>query len=468
MPTISGLGASSNAGVAALVQQQLASEREPLTRLEEQRSDLQDRISAYATLSGKLRALRNAADEFRWSGQLSAVNQFTATSSQPEVVAATAGGAALPGVYSVTVGQIARAHSLGSLELDGSQELSLAGSYRLRIEQGGASHEVAVTIAEGATLSEALSVIAGAINEAVPGLQAAPVVTHSGDGRYRLLIAARETGTANAVTAIRDLEGELAATLGLAGEAAPGGDHPATVQAAADAELSISGLSVVSGSNHIENILPGLTLDLRAPTTDAASVTVAGDAEAVTTDLQSLLASYNDLLDHVRTQTAGADENGEGRGAFTGDVLFMGLRSQLRAAATAQLSTGSLRRLTDLGISVDREGHLTLTDTSKLSERLAEDAEAVARLFNDENQGIALGLVNLTDRYVRTGGLVASHRQLEVSRQRFLDRRITQMEVYLERRAELLTDQLGEMQSMMATLQNQQAYLAQAFGSGSL
>jgi flagellar hook-associated protein 2 len=176
-----------------------------------------------------------------------------------------------------------------------------------------------------------------------------------------------------------------------------------------------------------------------------------------------VLDAYNELLDYVREKTSGADSEGEGRGPLTGDTIFMTLRGQLRSLATDAvpdlLGESQLVRLSEIGITASREGRLTISDQDAFEEALLDRPDEVERLFADEDEGVAVRTVELIDRYVNAGGLLASQRQLAQIRQRTLDQRIEREETYLARREEQLAEQLAALQNMMYQLQQQQQIL---------
>ena len=463
MATISGLSATQNSAVYDLVQQYMFLERQPLARLENSRAEIRAQSGAYTDLATKLRALRTAADGFQWFGSLTPLNTFSASSSNSDVLGATAGGGAAVASHTVHVASLARAHSLVSDAFAGEEDAALAGTHTLEIVQGDEAYQITVTVAEGDTFGDVLRSLATAVNDSGADLTATVATTDARSGTKRLLVTSQLTGTGAMIQSVADADGKLATALGLTGSSGGSAYSANTVQAAADAVFTVNGLDFISSTNRISGALAGVTLNLLAPTTGDVTVTVARDVEAVTQRVEGLLTAYNELVGYVREKTSGADETGAGRGMFTGNTLFMSLRTRLRQTATANvpdpLDTSTLKRLAQIGITAERDGKLTISNRSDFEEALETRAGEVERLFNDEEEGVAVRMVTLVDTYVKAGGLISQQRKLIQGRERIYDRRIAQMEVTLARREEQLTEELGSLQNILYQLTSQQSYL---------
>lgn len=463
MSSINGIGVSQDSGVYNLVQQYMVLERAQMNRLQAQQDETATRSAAFTDLGSRLRDLRSAVSDFRWSGSLTPLNTFTVSSGDGSVVEAAASGSAAEGHHAVTVSSLARAHSIASEELDGEETSTLAGTHSFQLVQGEESYQISVTIDEGDSNREALSKIVAAINSSGSGVAASLAATDSRTGRFRVLVTSKTTGTGGIISELSDTSGNLATAIGLAGISGEGKYTANTVQAAADAMFTVDGLEFISSSNHVTGALTGFTLTLVGISTAPVSISVERDVEAVTESVQELLDTYNALVDYVRNKTRAADSEGTGRGMLTGDTLFMTLRSRLRTAATGAVtdSTGqsSLQRLSQIGITTTREGRLTVSDADALAAALETNPHEVERLFSDEEQGVAVRLVELVDSYVSAGGLLTQQRQAARVRERALDQRIAREEAFLARREEELTQKLAALQSVLVELSWQQKWM---------
>ncbi|MFH1144579.1 MAG: flagellar cap protein FliD N-terminal domain-containing protein, partial [Candidatus Eisenbacteria bacterium] len=135
--TTGGISSTSDSQIAALVQNYLQLERLPLTRLETNRSILDQQLAAFQELKEHLRDLRTALDPFRWTGALTPLNCFQASSSQEGVLTATVSGSAAEGSHTITVQSLARAHSVGSAAFAGDAIATVSGTHGFQITAAG-------------------------------------------------------------------------------------------------------------------------------------------------------------------------------------------------------------------------------------------------------------------------------------------------------------------------------------------
>jgi flagellar hook-associated protein 2 len=87
-----------------------------------------------------------------------------------------------------------------------------------------------------------------------------------------------------------------------------------------------------------------------------------------------------------------------------GDASVRSISGQVRSALGAQRgdSTSTLHTLSDIGVSFQKDGKLSL-DKSKLEKALATDPQAVASLFAG-TEGIAVKLDKQLDGLLKSGG----------------------------------------------------------------
>ncbi|MNF93410.1 Flagellar hook-associated protein 2 [compost metagenome] len=198
-----------------------------------------------------------------------------------------------------------------------------------------------------------------------------------------------------------------------------------------------------SQDNQLEDIIPGVTLSItqKGPLT----VDIKPDTEAITTDVQSWVDSYNAMLDvftaQVNTPEGGLYANGSARG----------MQSAIKNTLYTTSPDGQM--LANYGITSDPyTGKLTL-DTEKLQTALAENPEDVAALFKD----VATQLDELIYGYTSTGGpIYTSQQTLEMEKSRIqadmdaLDRRMEK--VYQQYLAEFsyAAEVMSTMEATMA------------------
>ncbi len=466
---ITGIGSSNKqSSVYSLVQQYMVAERVPLQRLEQSKTAFGTNLTAFSDLAGKLRNVRSSLDGFRWSGSLTPLNSFTGTSSS-EAVNLTVSGTAAEGAHTIAVHSLARAHSVASNAFVGDESTTLGGAHTFELRQGEETHKISVEVDLEATNREALRAIVTAINDSDARVTASLVRTDSRTDEYRILLTSKDTGTDAIIHGVSDMgDSKLAKNVGLAGASEELNFAANTVQDAADATFSIDGLEFVSSTNRVSDALLGVTLTLNNVTEDPTMVTIERDVETVKGKVDEWITAYNELVDFVREQTQGADSDGEGRGRLTGNSLFMSLRSNLRLLATNPVAdetgTAAFAHLGQIGITADREGHLSISNNDLFEDTLLTQSSEIERLFGDENDGVAVRMTDLIDGYVKSGGLITQERKAISGRQRLIDQQIATQESYLIRREEQLTEELGALQATLYALSSQSQYLS-AFGN---
>ncbi|MCK4304835.1 MAG: flagellar filament capping protein FliD, partial [Candidatus Eisenbacteria sp.] len=443
-----------------LVQQYMALEQVEINRLQASKEEIENQQSSLTELSSQFRDLRSEANKFRWGGISSPINTFGASSGDTSIVTVSADATAAEGTHTVSVQSLATAHSIASAQFAGEEAFSLVGDYVFEIVQGEETYEVSVTIDEGSSNYDAMRAVVLAINASGADVTASLAAIDARTDSYRLLLSSKTSGMEGLIGQIADTSGNLTAVLGLAGFSEEGNYSANTLQGAANTNFTIDGLEFVSYSNHISDALTGITLDLNGVSEATVTLSIERDVEAIQESVQEFLEAYNNTLNYVRNLTSGADASGEGRGALTGDTMYMTLRRQLRRYVTAEVPdpTGQsdLVRLAQMGITTDREGRLSISDSSAFEDALRMKPDEVERLFSDQDHGIGVRMVELMDLYVGAGGLISQQRSLVQSRGRTLDQRIAREETYLEKREEQLTTKLAVLQQMMTDLQTQQ------------
>ncbi len=218
--------------------------------------------------------------------------------------------------------------------------------------------------------------IRDAINAANVGVNAS-ILNVGGTNPYRLVLQSAPGGSAASLRI--GVSGD-AALAGLLAYDPAGGQSLTQTVAAQDANLTVNGLEVTSGSNTLTDAIQGVTLTLAK--VGSTTVTVGRDPAAAQTAAQGFVKAYNDLNTLLHDLTR-FDAEKDGSGALVGDSAARTIQSQLRSALSSALAGGNsntLRVLSQVGMSFQKDGSLQL-DSGKLSQALASDPAGVARLF---------------------------------------------------------------------------------------
>jgi flagellar hook-associated protein 2 len=466
---VTGATSTASQAVQNTAYQLMATDRIPLQRLQAQKAELDSRTKGYQGLGSKLSSLLTLARSFATTGSANPLQAVTVTNGDSAAFTVKSDGTAEAGSHTVEVLQTASRHAIASvpIEVDSAvtggtagRSAAEAGGTRFRISTATTSMEYSVDLTPGATQGEAMDAIARAINAAEGPVTAGVIAL--GDGRSRLVLQSASTGEAARITAVEDLEGAWMANLQLAGQE---GSDPlsSTVQTATDARLRIDGIEVTAPENTVRTALPGVTIELHAVSSPVA-VQVEPDAAAVAKSVQDFVTQYNAAMDEVRRLTQPADNSGQNRGLFTSDAAVSRLRTALRDAVALPMPAGnSIRTLSELGLTTDRQGHLQVDDT-KLRTAVETDPRGVNALWTGAG-GVASRFVKLLEGYGPNGTTYT--RQLDAwrSQGKTLDTRIARENTTLARRETTLIDQLAKMQSTVASLAAQQNYLGSLLAS---
>lgn len=381
---LSSPGIGSGLDVNSLVSQLMALEQRPLSLLNTKEAKLQAQLSAYGSMKGALSSFQSAVASLASPAKFSAAKASVADAT---VVSANAASSASPGSYSIEVQTLAQAQKLKSGTFATTD--ATVGTGTLTIQFGtysGGSFALnpdksAKTISIGSANSS-LAGVRDAINAADAGVSAS--IINDGSG-YRLVIASKDTGQANALKISvddDDLDDTDAAGLSLlAYNAATGGTtNLSQTVAAQNATAVIDGITVTKSSNMLTDAIDGVTLTLLKEG-GATSLTVAKDTTGIKSAVEAFVKSFNDL-NATLTNLSKYDAASKQASILTGDATVRSVQSQLRGLFNTALSTagGGLTTLVDIGVTFQTDGTLKL-DSSKLTAALNNSAKDVSTLF---------------------------------------------------------------------------------------
>ncbi|WP_010628898.1 flagellar filament capping protein FliD [Halomonas sp. KM-1] len=443
MTTISSLGIGSGLDLNGLLDQLNAAERKKLEPIKLQQKNHQAKISAYGKLQSALTKLQEAAAKLNDPKFFQNVSSNVVGSG----VKAAAKSDAPPGRYSVNVDKLATAQSIVANGVESRTAKLGAGQITLTLGNG-TSKEIAIDPAKSS-----LEDVRKAINDSKSGVTAT-IVNDGQDKPHRLVITSNKTGTESAVTA--EFSGELAAHLGAGAEI--------TVHAQ-NASLTVNGIQITSQTNQVEGAIQGVTLDLEEKTKEDGSVTVVVERNtlAIREGISGFVKAYNDLRKTVSELTSFNADTGAA-GELLGDGALRTVESRLRGVLSGGVEQGELRMLSDLGITLQRDGTLKL-DEEKMSGLVAGNPQALASFFAGENKagGLSGKLGETLDQVLRDRGLLDNAKRGLESRITGLKERHERMERSIEQTIQRYRVQFGQLDAMIASMNQVSDYLFQQF-----
>ena len=388
---VSAPGIGSGLDVNGIVGQLMAAERQPLIALSKQEAAYTQKLSAFGQMRGALASFQNALQGLASGGRFQALS---ATSSDSQVLTASAGGKAVPASYQIETTQLAQQHKLASAgyasvnDVVGSGTLTIQfGTYDSGANTFTANADKATKNITIAPAGNTLAGIRDAINAANAGVTATIVNDGSAAGN-KLVLTSADSGAANSLKiSVADDDGTPLDGGGLSALAydptavAGSGKNLGQTAAAQDALLKIDGIAVRQSTNTVKNAIDGVTLNLAQTNAGKAlTLTVSRDTKAVTDAVQAFVKAYNDASGTIRKLTA---FNGPGatNGVLLGDATARTIQTQLRGLLNAPVdSGGALTTLSQIGVSFGKDGTLAL-DSTKLDTAIANNFDGIAALF---------------------------------------------------------------------------------------
>lgn len=214
------------------------------------------------------------------------------------------------------------------------------------------------------------------------------------------------------------------------------------IDRAGDAQISLDGITVSRSGNTIDDLIPGVTLNLHGTGDSPVEVSVEPDNESIKNGIINFVGYYNQLLTdiHVLTREDSslieqleyltdeeAEEYREKMGLFQGDITLNQLRTRLQRIMMDPYpgeDSGDVVLLHQIGISTNATGASTGIDANrlrgyleineeKLDRALESNIEEIKNLFGRDTDGDLVadsGVAVATDNYIRpytqSGGIL--------------------------------------------------------------
>lgn len=447
---ISALGAGSGIDIKALATSLVEVERAPRAAAIQDKIDAQDRrIAGYAAVS---LALNNLKDAY---AKLNDLREFTAGQASIDRTAdlsATISGSVQPGDYSVVVNQLAAAQkSVSAGYTSGAASVNSGAAFTVTLTVGGVAQTPISVSAANATPAG----IVEAINNADQGVTAAFVDTGDPTNPTRItLTGASGADGAFSLSAVDDATGLAVSDI----------DFSTTLVAAADAELTIDGLTITRSTNSVSDAVSGVVLNLLGvtPAGSTAKMSIAQDTTQVKENLLALVETYNQTMQDLDTLTGAVSDNPEDiySGSLAGDSFVNTLRERLRGMMMDDSSTpsGSKTAFRDVGLDIDRYGVMSI-DEDKLNTALSEDFADIAVLFSagtdDQStfgtaaRGIAGDAIYSLEEILASRGVIAQQSSNATDLAKDYEEDLEQLETRLEALYQRYLKQFGVMESLV-------------------
>lgn len=433
----------------AIITELMKLERRPIDRLNVDKSYLTARQVAFTSFDSKLSSFLSTAEAL---GTADGVVAHKAALSDDGYFTVSLSSEAQAGNYSIEVVSLAHQEKEVADGVASDYAVTTGGDLTLNGQT--------VTIDAGMSLAQ----IRDTINNAEDIGVSASIIDDGTAAPKRLLLTADEAGADGVVIDPASTFSELSF---------------ATTQVGSDAHIIVDGIDIYATSNTISEAISGVTLELVKEGTllqaqdsvaignpprdiyTAVGLSVSQDDDGIKKNIESFVAGYNEIVDFI----AGQKDADWGT-----DSRFHSVKRRLQSFLTTAIGgTGAFSTLSEIGLETQRDGKLEL-NSERFDELLVDQVDDLQKLFAGEtdSQGTVLveGVASRFSSYLDSitdsvTGLLASSQEITESRTRYIDGRIAQMELRMEKREETMRAQFAVMEELVSSLNSQSAYLTQ-------
>lgn len=484
---ISSLAGSDNS-IEYLVQQYMSYESRPKDALIDRQDQLYEKKTILSDLDSKLSALQSKSERLT-----DPVTDYfaarSASSSDGDVVNASASSSAAAGTHTVKIDRLAISDTRVSMQYTDTdtsfsgfvtdQTFSIEIAHPTDLDENNRQN-ISITVpAVDLALdnNSALLQVADAINSAMytivadetigseEQIRASVVVEES--GKSRLVLRSDSSGYTYRMGFTDSADGLLSA-LGVSDSvqsSTTSGGYITEVgtntkTSLLNAKLNIDGLDYYRDSNNVTDALSGVTMKLLNSSAASQTITVVADTESVKSEVNGFLESYNEALGYLRDQTQINPDTYQ-RGELADDLTYRSIVNELRNFSMTQVSgvsNADYSRLFNIGVEADLEGTLTIADMDKFTTAIETNSNIVAEIFNSED-GLATKINSYLESFVKTGGTIDSSKNNIEDQISSLSDRVSLMDDLLNRREDQLRKEFTSLQEMMYKLQSQQSFL---------
>jgi flagellar hook-associated protein 2 len=332
-----------------------------------QLATLQSQDAALTSIGSDLSSLSSAlANLTDFQGVLA---EKEGSSSDTSVLQLTsAATTAVAGSHTIVVTSLAQTSSYYSDAISGSDTLS--GSLTLAVG-GGASQTINIDSTDNTIAS-----LASAINSGNYGVSASVITNGT---TQRLSLVSNTSGAVGDLT----VSGSLSDTTTATAISFTQG------QAGQDAQFTVDGISATSSSNSVSNVIPGVTFQLlSAAPAENIQVEITNNNSDVESAISSFVKAYNAVVGDLNIEE-GNNSLGNPQPLY-GSPTISTLQSQLQQALDFTQSSGAVTSLTQLGISVNNDGTLSL-NTDTLQSELGSNYQDVVKFFQPSGSFTSFG-----------------------------------------------------------------------------
>lgn len=426
-------------------------------RVTRAKTDTEAAISAYAVLKYNVELL---TEQFNGLNDAQELATPVAVSSNTSAISiGSTQGSAVSGSHQIDVTQLAASQRNRSSEYTSSTETLNSGSaFDITVTSNGSTQTISVDAGDDTPAG-----VVAAINASGTGFTATLIDTDTAGTNYRIVLQG-PSGEDNAFT--------VSSTPDL-------GFHTAgnQLQSAANALLTVDGMSIERTSNTISDAISGVTLNLNA-VASGTSLQVTNDTTTLKEKLKELVATYN-VVQVVLNELSDPDSTEEEvGGALSNDMAFVrSVRDAIYAAVTTDSSTpsGDVSALRDLGIELTKTGSLSFNEATYDEVVLNNFSDVVTMLsagttnqsaYDGADQGLAFDSMEVINGLMDSiDGIFAVREDTATQQLRTYEDRLLAIELRMEKVYQSYLKQFSVMEDLVNTLNGTRDYVKQQLDS---
>lgn len=407
----------------------------PVTLLQNKQNEISSQQTALASLKSKFDALNTALSTM---DKASTTGSLVASTTDSTVLTATAGSGAKAGRYTVNVVSM------------GSQTNSLSVS-----SQPTVTDPAATTIGSGSGYSltvngQSFSVtgtttnlngLADAINASGAGVSATVInVGGPNSPDYRLSILGSKYSPA---------------TIALSDSANTSLLDTLSTGSYVTYQVNGQPSTPINSETRTLNFATGLSVT--AYKTGSADVNVVSSSASLGVALNALATTYNSAYDEL------SKARGQNNGPLSGESIVSTLTQTLRSVINSGTPTGSILSVADLGLSYDKDGHLSF-DGSVLSSAMSKAPADVASFVGSSTSGFlsaAMGLVNGATN--SSTGVISQSTSSNATQLTALSTKISSLQERITLMQDSLVKKMTKADATISSLQSQTNYYTNLF-----
>ncbi|MDD5370981.1 MAG: flagellar filament capping protein FliD [Anaerolineaceae bacterium] len=306
-----------------------------------------------------------------------------------------------------------------------------------------------ISVSVGDTLNDIASKINKASYAAGNGVSATIV-------DRRLVLSAESTGIHHAILASEVVDPAHPENPGVLQDLGilAGSDFAHQLQAASDAQFILNGILVQRSQNsNLTDVVSGVSLNLAADAEGkSATLTINSDNTPQTNAVKDFVEKFNTLTTYLADKQA-VTKNADStytRGSLAGESTFTGLRMDLLGLVGHDAITASNQKnLRELGLTLNGNLKLELSDATKLEKALASNTTGVQSLLDT----VMASADTMLGRFTGSNSYLDYALRSNDAQSKDLGDQITSMNGRLAKRQEALTNQYGELQAQLYMLQ---------------